>query len=205
VDVIVAHTTRSRMLLRVDAEWRRADARLRPNEPLTVLDDTRFFAVSAVPRLSERVGVLVSTIWRQDVRAGLESRSMAQVGPYWQAVASPHVQLSLVPFVGAGVQENVRPGGNGGIEAFGGIASLTWRPNKMATLELYVAGHQVLRDTDDHAVQANASITSVLTKHLAMKVAYNAAHEGIVPLGQAPRQHSLTTGLTIAFPRLGGG
>jgi hypothetical protein len=203
VDLILAHTTRQRVMFRLDAEWRRADARLRPEQPVEILDDTRFLALSAVPRLSERFGVLVATAWRQDVRAGLESRTLAQVGPYWQALASKQVQLSLVPFAGVGVQDNVRPGGSSGIEAFGGIASLTWHLHERSTVELYAAGHRVLRDSKDHAVQVNASITSALTKHLALKVAYNVAHEGIVPLGQAARQHGLTTGLTIAFPRLG--
>jgi hypothetical protein len=202
VDLIVSHSTRRRMLLRFDAEWRRADARLGPNQAMTLLDDTRFLALSAIPRITDHFGVFVSTIWRKDVRAGLESRTMAQVGPYWQPLATKRVQVSVAPFLGIGVQDNVRPSTDDGIEAFGGVTTLTWRVSPMATAEVYVTGHRVLGDDEDHAVQANASITAALTKHLALKVAYNAAHEGVVPIGQASRQHALTTGVTIAFPHL---
>lgn len=200
LDMVVAYTTPKRMLIRLDAEWRRADARLRTGDPMTVLDDTRFLSLSAIPKLGTNAGVFVSGILRQDERAKLDLRTMVQVGPYFEAIASPTVQLSVAPFVGLGHQSNARTSDGEGIEAFGGVVSMTWRVSKTARAEVYWTGHRVFGDATDHAWQANASLMAALTKHLALKVAYNIAHEGIVPLLGAPRQHALTTGVSVVFP-----
>lgn len=202
-DLIIAHTTKRRMVLRLDAEWRRVDARLRTGEKMTVLDDTRFLAVSAIHRLGERTGLMLSGVWRQDERAGLEGRTMAQIGPAWQVVASPRLQLSVLPFIGLGEQRDAKTSDGRSLEAFGGTTSLTWRATPTARVELWTSGHRVFGEPADHAWQANASVTAALSKHLGLKVAYNVAHEGVVATGQNAKQHSVTTGLTIVFPRLG--
>lgn len=205
VDAIVAHTTGGGVLLRLEGEWKRAEARPTPEADMFILDDTRYGALSVARHLTGRVGVMTVASWRKDVPVGLQHRAMAQVGPYFALVASPMLKISTIPMVGVGRQENARSLESEGIVHLGGIQSITWHPTRTATVEAYLGAHRVLDDGDDYSVVLNTSVTGALSRNLGLKVYYQLSEEGIHPLGSVPRQHTLGAGINLAFPTLGGG
>lgn len=205
VDAIVAHTTGGGLMLRLEGEWKRAEARPAPEADMLILDDTRYGALSVARHLTGIVGVMAVGSWRQDVPVGLQHRAMAQVGPYLALAASPMLKISTIPMLGVGRQENARSLESEGIVLLGGIQSITWHPTRTATVEAYLAAHRVLDDADDYSVVLNTSVMGALSRHVGLKVYYQLSEEGIHPLGTAPRQHTLGAGVNLAFPSLGGG
>lgn len=205
VDAIVAHTTGGGLMLRLEGEWKRAEARPTPDADMFILDDTRYGALSVARHLTGRVGVMALGSWRQDIPVGLQHRAMAQVGPYLALVASPMLKISTIPMVGVGRQENARSLESEGIVHLGGIQSITWHPTRTATVEAYLAAHRVLDNEDDTSVALNTSIMGALSRNLGLKVYYQFSEEGIHPLGMPPRQHTVGAGVNLAFPSLGGG
>ena len=199
VDLIVAHSTSGRTLLRFDGELSRAEYRPPGGSYLTV-DDREYASFTLIRSLKDRLGLMTVGSWQRDSPVGLGHRVMARVGPYIQLINTPRVQLMIAPLIGGGQQNNHRSGSSDGMFNLGGIQSLTWHPTNTFTVQTYFQAHQDLDEGDDYATAFNVSGTAMIASHLGLKIYYKFSAEGIHPDDRDNEQHEVGAGLSITFP-----
>jgi putative salt-induced outer membrane protein YdiY len=199
VDGIVAHTTKSKQLLRLDVEGTYARYRAAPGTPSFSVANNQLATLTYLQPLRKRAWLFGMTGWRRDTKLQLDYRAWIEGGAGVAVIAHSKVNAFVGGSFSVGKEhrEDTKEGSN--VLDPGILQTLNIHLTDLLSFEEWLTGHVNATDTANNSFMLNASFLAKVSKHVGMKIYYKVQHDTLHPASVSATQSTFGGGLQVSF------
>jgi hypothetical protein len=201
LDGIVAHTTKKKLLLRLDAETNYADYKATATTPFFKAEDNHLISLLALHAIRPHLSWLTIGGWRRDMVLQLEYRYWVEPGLGWHVIEKPRVNLLVAGMFAVGTEHRTHTDKGSNVADVGFLQTFTAKVHSKFGVEEYLQTHVDTTEADDQATSFNISAVSEIAPHTGLKVYYQLWRDTLPPPGQDPNQSTIGFGLQISFTK----
>ena len=199
LDGIVAHTTKKKLLMRLDAETNYADYKATATTPFFKAEDNHMISMTAMRGINPRLSWLAIGGWRRDMVLQLEYRYWAEPGLAVHVIQKPRVNLLVAGMFAVGTEHRSHTDKGNNVADAGILQTFTAKVTGKFGIEEYLQTHVDTTEADDQATSFNISVLSEIAPHTGLKVYYQLWRDTLPPPGQDPVQTTMGVAVQITF------